>query len=70
MPNINPNSTDYIHSFEPDTNDLVEAMDYNQSGEPILRTLLGFSDSTDLSAFSILRVATQERRYKSNKYNI
>jgi hypothetical protein len=62
MPNINPNSTDYIHSFEPDINDLVEAMDYNQSGEPILRTLLGFSDSTNLSAFSILRVANTREK--------
>lgn len=37
MPNLNPNSTDYIHSFEPNTNDLTMAMDYNAAGEPIIR---------------------------------
>lgn len=37
MPNLNPNSTDYIHSYEPNTNDLTMAMDYSASGEPVLR---------------------------------
>jgi len=39
MPNLNPNSTNYVHSSEPNTNDLVQAMDYNAAGEPIIRTL-------------------------------
>ena len=37
MPNLNPNSTNYVHSSEPNTNDLVMAMDYNDDGEPVLR---------------------------------
>jgi hypothetical protein len=37
MPNLNLNSTDYVHSYEPNTNDLTMAMDYNASGEPVLR---------------------------------
>ena len=39
MPNLNPNSTNYIHSFEPNTNDLTMAMDYTVDGEPALRVL-------------------------------
>lgn len=42
MPNYNPNSTNYFHSFEPNTNDLVHAMDYNGGGKPVLR--VGLSD--------------------------
>lgn len=37
MPNLNPNSTNYNHSHEPNTNDLVQAMDYNPYGQPVLR---------------------------------
>lgn len=37
MPNLNPNSTNYVHSSEPNTNDLVQAMDYNPAGQPVLR---------------------------------
>ncbi len=39
MPNMNPNSTNYIHSFEPNTNDLHHAMDYSPEGRPVLRTV-------------------------------
>lgn len=39
MPNLNPNSTGYTHSYEPNTNDLTMAMDYNDSGEPVIRTI-------------------------------
>jgi hypothetical protein len=38
MPNLNPNSTPYNHSFEPNTNDLVHALEYNSGGQPTLRT--------------------------------
>jgi hypothetical protein len=38
MPNLNPNSTPYLHSFEPNTNDLVHALEYNAGGQPTLRT--------------------------------
>jgi hypothetical protein len=37
MPNLNPNSTNYIHSNEPNTNDLVQAMTYDPYGYPVLR---------------------------------
>ena len=37
MPNLNPNSTNYVHTYEPNTNDLVQAMDYNPEGQPVLR---------------------------------
>jgi len=37
MPNLNPNSTNYVHTHEPNTNDLVQAMDYDPYGHPVLR---------------------------------
>lgn len=37
MPNLNPNSTNYVHTHEPNTNDLVQAMDYDPYGNPVLR---------------------------------
>jgi len=37
MPNLNPNSTNYRHSFEPNTNDLTQAMAYDPYGAPVLR---------------------------------
>jgi hypothetical protein len=44
MPNLNPNSTDYVHSHEPNTSDLITAMDYNASGQPVIRV----ASATDL----------------------
>ena len=41
MPNLNPNSTNYVHSSEPNTNDLHMAMDYNSVGQPVIRTVGG-----------------------------
>jgi hypothetical protein len=41
MPNLNPNSTSYVHSLEPNTNDLTMAMDYNSVGQPVIRTVGG-----------------------------
>ena len=41
MPNLNPNSTNYVHTNEPNTNDLVQAMDYNSVGQPVIRTVGG-----------------------------
>ena len=43
MANLNPNSTNYFHSYEPNTNDLTMAMDYLPSGEPALRTISNIS---------------------------
>ena len=34
MPNYNANSTNYTHSFEPNTTQLTHAMDYNEAGQP------------------------------------
>lgn len=39
MANYNPNSTNYTHSFEPNTERLCNAMDYNSLGQPIIRTV-------------------------------
>lgn len=65
MANLNPNSTNYTHSYEPNTNDLTMAMDYSASGEPVLRvnnvggvtynTAGNISGSSD--AFGRLRVS-------------
>ena len=45
MPNLNPNSTNYVHSHEPNTNDLVQAMTYDPYGAPVLR----IDDTTKLN---------------------
>ena len=39
MGNKNPNSTNYVHSYEPNTGDLTMAMDYTSEGKPALRVL-------------------------------
>ena len=39
MPNLNPNSTNYFHSFEPNTGDLTMSMTYDAEGRPTLRTI-------------------------------
>ena len=41
MGNLNPNSTNYVHSSEPNTNSLEMAMDYNSVGQPVIRTVGG-----------------------------
>ena len=38
MPNLHDNSTNYVHSYEPNTNDLTMAMEYNSGGQPVIRT--------------------------------
>ena len=38
MPNLHANSTNYVHSYEPNTNDLTMAMEYRSDGKPVLRT--------------------------------
>jgi hypothetical protein len=39
MPILNPNSTNYTHSWEPNLADLHVAMGYTETGEPALRVL-------------------------------
>jgi hypothetical protein len=36
----NPNSTNYVHSDEPNLLNLHKAMDYNTNGEPVIRTIV------------------------------
>jgi hypothetical protein len=54
MGNMYPNSTNYVHSYEPNTNDLTMAMDYDLQGKPLLRvaaSLSGPSIAGQVSAF-------------------
>ncbi len=39
MANLYPNSTNYVHTYEPNTNDLTMAMGYNAGGQPAIRGL-------------------------------
>ena len=49
-----PNSTNYVHTYEPNTNDLTMAMDYSASGEPLLRVNnvggVSYNDAGNISA--------------------
>jgi len=57
MPNLNPNSTNYVHTHEPNTNDLVQAMDYDPYGNPVLR----IDDTTKQhTSKNRVKVSTQE----------
>ena len=51
MPNLNPNSTNYVHTHEPNTNDLTMAMDYNAVGQPVVR-VTSLADAPQPSAFA------------------
>jgi hypothetical protein len=42
MPILNPNSTNYVHPFEPNLSDLHVAMDYREDGKPALRVITTF----------------------------
>ena len=49
MPVLNSNSTNYVHSSEPNTSDLTMAMEYNSQGEPVLRVNAAISDVSILN---------------------
>jgi hypothetical protein len=73
MANLNPNSTNYFHSYEPNTNDLTMAMDYNALGQPIIRTLdAGAGATGSLDAFGRQKIASpytlfdSQHRYRKN----
>lgn len=58
------NSTDYVHSDEPNLLNLHKAMEYNGLGQPIIRVKAGFggsggdyNDSTATDAFGRLRIS-------------
>ena len=65
MPNLNPNSTNYVHTHEPNTNDLVQAMDYNASGQPVLRvkTATGPGDDGNLTSKGRSKVSPYETTF-------
>ncbi len=54
MPILQPNSTNYVHPWEPNLADLHHVMQYNVLGQPILRTTLG---PTATDAFGRFRVS-------------
>ena len=82
MANLHPNSTNYIHSYEPNTNDLHMAMDYSASGEPLLRVNnvggVSYNDAGNISAsidaFGRLRVSNPftlfdgTQRYRDDEF--
>lgn len=74
MPNLNPNSTNYVHSYEPNTNDLTMAMQYDVLGRPILRTTLGPTASDGFGRFRTSEPFTLfdsfHRYYDNGKFNI
>jgi hypothetical protein len=57
MPNLHINSTNYVHTYEPNTNDLTMAMDYNSAGHPVIRV-----DDT-----SVQHTATNRRKVSTNE---
>lgn len=57
MPNLNPNSTNYFHSYEPNTHDLTLAMDYDPYGNPVLRI-----DDTTKQHTATNRVKTSDQQ--------
>ena len=52
------NSTNYVHSDEPNLLNLHKAMEYNSAGQPIIRTQLGGANSPATDAFGRLRVSS------------
>jgi len=79
MANLNENSTTYFHSYEPNTNDLTMAMDYNGLGEPIIRAELSGIDTTsknrikvsqqEISLFSSAQYSTDPEIWDRVVYN-
>jgi hypothetical protein len=59
MPNLNPNSTNYVHSYEPNTNDIHHALDYNFQGKPTLRTTDSSGDYTSKNRIKVSNYETQ-----------
>jgi len=65
MPNINPNSTNYTHSSEPNTSDLTMAMDYDSSGQPVLRikNSTGPGDDSNLTSKGRSKISPYETTF-------
>ena len=82
MPILNPNTTNYQHTSEPNTSDLHMAMDYSASGEPLLRVNnvggVTYNDAGNISAsidaFGRLRVSNPftlfdgTQRYRDDEF--
>lgn len=54
MPILNPNSTNYVHPWEPNLADLHHVMEYNALGQPVLRTTLKVGQT---DAFGRIRIS-------------
>ena len=66
---LNNNSTNYVHSNEPNTLSLHRAMDYNGLGQPILRTSIAGGGAGGTDAFGRLRVSNPETLFDTqNRY--
>ena len=51
MPNLNPNSTDYTHSYEPNTNDLTMAIYQNfDSTDSMIVAIVAYRLNNDNAA--------------------
>lgn len=78
MANYNPNSTNYTHSFEPNTEDLRKAMDYNAAGQPVIRVTTSptvgagngaVNTNTSADAFGRMRVSSPRTLFDThNRY--
>jgi hypothetical protein len=82
MGNLNANSTNYFHSYEPNTGDLTMAMDYSASGEPLIRVNnvggVSYNDAGNISAsidaFGRMRVSNPftlfdgAQRYRDDEF--
>lgn len=72
----NPNSTTYVHSDEPNILNVHKAMDYNQQGQPLLRTTGSSYDWTinisagDVSGTSYIEKFGMNTDVDSNKETI
>jgi hypothetical protein len=59
MPNLHPNSTNYVHSYEPNTNNLTMAMDYDASAvDAAVRSAINTGyGSTNSDTWTLSRVS-------------
>lgn len=72
MPILNPNSTNYAHSSEPNTSDLTMAMEYNSQGEPVLRVnaAISVSNITTSSSVTVLNDCLAVKNCAGNPFTV
>ena len=54
---LDPNSTNYVHSNEPNLLNIHKAMEYNALGQPVLR-VVGIGGTMDLTALSVVTTSS------------